>query len=434
MTRSEPVFALTPKQDEANKLLGSAVTHVFLRGGARSGKTFLILRAIAVRAMLAPESRHAFFRFRFNHLRHSVLFDTLPKMMRLCFPQMPYRLQQSDWFVEFPNGSRIVFAGLDQADRTERVLGTEFSTVALNEVSQITYGARNKALTRLAQAVTITQGERKGQTLPLKEYLDANPTNIGHWSYKLFLLHQEPTSGAALPNPEDYATLQLNPADNARNISPDYIAQLESLPERDRRRFLLGEFAPQVDHALWTLESFRRVAKHQIPDLRRVVVGVDPSGASGPEDERSDEIGIVVAGVDRQGTGYVLEDLSGHYSPQGWARAVVTALDRWQAERIVAERNFGGAMVESTIRAERGTAPVKLVTASRGKSQRAEPVAALYERGKVRHLGVLPDLEDQLMNFSSAGYMGDRSPDRGDACIWSLSELMLEPKGVALVA
>jgi len=111
--------------------------------------------------------------------------------------------------------------------------------------------------------------------------------------------------------------------------------------------------------------------------------------------------------------------------PAQWAKAALDALDLWKADRIVAEKNFGGAMVENTIRAVRPTAPVKLVTASRGKAARAEPVAALYEQGKVVHHGRFPDLEDQMCQFSAAGYQGSKSPDRADALVWGMTELML---------
>lgn len=425
MSASAGGFRLNPKQVEANRLLGGPATHILLRGGSRSGKTFILLRAMVVRALKAPETTHGVFRHRFNHLKHSVIFDTFPKVMKLCFTGVPFRMNQTDWFAEMHNGSRVIFGGLDEKERTEKILGQEYSSVLLNECSQISYDARNKVVTRLAQR----------SPLALKCYLDANPPTQGHWTYRLFEQGLEPRSGAPVADRAAYATMQMNPDANRANLAPEYIAQLESLPERDRRRFLLGEYVSQVEGALWSLDRLDvlRTAPPQseagrvalLERMRRVVVGVDPSGCSGPEDERSDEIGIVVAGLDHQGEGHVLEDLSGRYSPEGWAKAALAALDNWRADRIVAERNFGGALVESNIRAVRRTAPVTLVTASRGKTQRAEPIATLYEKGLVKHCGAFPDLEDQLCNFSTAGYQGARSPDRADAAIWSLSELML---------
>jgi hypothetical protein len=172
----------------------------------------------------------------------------------------------------------------------------------------------------------------------------------------------------------------------------------------------------------WSTEDERKALRDR---LRRVVVSVDPSGCAGPEDERSDEIGMTVQGVDAQGQGHLLEDLSGRFSPEQWGKRVVDAMDRWRADRIIAEKNFGGAMVQSTIRVARRSAPVKLIVASRGKQQRAEPVAALYEKGRIKHVGHFPELERQMTMFSTAGFQGKRSPDRADAMVWGFTELML---------
>jgi predicted phage terminase large subunit-like protein len=153
------------------------------------------------------------------------------------------------------------------------------------------------------------------------------------------------------------------------------------------------------------------------------VVAVDPSGASGAGD--GDNIGIVVAGRGIDGRCYVIEDATCNLPPAGWARRAVERYRAHNADRIVAERNFGGAMVESVIRTADRNVPVKLVTASRGKSVRAEPVAALYEQGRVTHARGLDLLEDQMMQFTTTGYVGPGSPDRVDALVWAITELAL---------
>lgn len=413
-------FRLTPKQVEANRLLGSSAGHILLRGGARSGKTFVITRAIAIRAMKAPGSRHGAFRQRFNHIKNSIVLDTFPKMMKLCFPEVRYTLNKTDWFVEMPGKSEIWFGGLDDKDRTEKILGQEFATIYENEASQISYASRNKLVTRLAQ----------NTGLKLREYADCNPPNMGHWTYQMFGLGLEPTQRTPLTNPANYGTMQINPVDNP-NLPPEFLDQLRALPEKDRRRFMDGEFLPMVDGALWTYEMLDgcRVGKADLPEMERVVIAVDPSGCSGPEDTRSDEIGIVAAGKGKDGIAYVLEDVSGRYSPEAWGRKAIEMSRKHRADRIVAEKNYGGAMVEANIRATDPKASVKLVTATRGKTVRAEPIAGLYEQGKVKHLLDpsidLTEMEDQMCNFSTAGYQGMKSPDRADANIWALSELML---------
>jgi hypothetical protein len=409
---------LTPKQHAANALMGGDATHILLRGGARSGKTFIIMRAIAIRAIRAKGSRHGCFRSRFNHIKNSIVLDTFPKMMALCFPQVSYKIDKTDWYARLSNGSEIWFGGLDDKDRTEKILGQEYATVFLNECSQISYASRNKLVTRLAQNVG----------LKLRAYYDANPPNMGHWTYAMFGQGLEPISRAPLSDPSNYATMQINPIDNP-NLPSEFLDQLRALPEKERRRFLDGEFLPMVEGALWTYDMLERcrVSSIQLPEMKRIVVAVDPSGCSGPEDTRSDEIGIVAAGLGVDGKGYVLHDASGHYSPQDWARKAIQLTRDYRADRIVAEKNYGGALVEANIRSVDPKAPIKLVTATRGKTVRAEPVANLYDQGMVAHVNEedLAELEMQMCNFSTAGYQGMKSPDRADSAVWALTELML---------
>jgi len=160
------------------------------------------------------------------------------------------------------------------------------------------------------------------------------------------------------------------------------------------------------------------------PELRRVVVGVDPSGTKGASDT-GDTVGIVVAGLGVDGTGYVLADRSCKLSPDGWGRRAVEAYREFKGDRIVAEKNFGGAMVEHVIRTVDRDVAYKEVTASRGKAARAEPVAALYEQGRVKHVGVHTELEDEMCSMTANGFAGDGSPDRLDAAVWALTELMV---------
>lgn len=412
MTSSEKVV-LTPRQREANILLGGPARHIMLYGGSRSGKTFLLCRALVIRAVKA-KSRHAIFRLRFNHVVRSVGLDTLPKVIAACFPGLPYTVDKTEWIFRFPNGSEIWLCGLDDKDRTEKVLGQEFATLYFNECSQIPYGSILTALTRLAQNVG----------LKLKAYYDCNPPGTGHWSYKVFVEKKDPKSRQPLNAPERYDALVMNPSDNSSNLPAEYIEELKNLPERQRKRFFDGRFVAELDNALWTLEMIEAGRVPSAPiDLERVVVAVDPSGASGEEDKRSDEIGIVAAARGLDGNYYVIEDASLRASPQKWAQRAILAYRNASADVIIAEQNFGGAMVKHTLETEDREVPVKVITASRGKVQRAEPIATLYEKGLAHHVGEFPDLEDQMVNFTTAGYMGDRSPDRADALVWALSEL-----------
>jgi phage terminase large subunit-like protein len=217
--------------------------------------------------------------------------------------------------------------------------------------------------------------------------------------------------------------------DNAANLAPGFLEEIRARYEGTRlgRQELNAEILEDVPGALWTREMVER-ARYDgaIPDLARVVVAIDPSGTRGMEDG-GDSVGIVVAGVGRDGLGYVLADLTVKASPAQWGRIAVDAYRQHKADRIIAERNFGGAMVEHVIRSVDPLVPYRDVTASRGKIARAEPIAALYEQNRVRHCSSLQELEDQLCAMTGNGYQGDGSPDRADALVWALTELMGQP-------
>jgi phage terminase large subunit-like protein len=417
-------FKLTAKQQEANQLLASPAQHIMLFGGSRSGKTFLIVRAIVIRALKAPNSRHVSLRFRLGHIKSSIVMDTFPKVMRLCFPNVHYELNKSDLYAKFDNGSEYWFGGLDDKERTEKILGNEYATIHLNECSQIPWNSRNIAITRLAQLVyQIVNGVES--LLPLKMYYDENPPDKGHWTYKLFRAKQDPETKGPIPDPQSYASIQLNPGDNQENLGAEYLKTLQSLSGRLQTRFLRGEFREAAPNALFideTLDKWR-VLDDDLPDMIRMVIAVDPSGADDDDNLENDEIGIIAAGLGIDGKGYILEDATCKVGPATWGRIATQAFERWEADTIVGEVNFGGAMVKSVIHAARPRTPFKALTASRGKVVRAEPVSALMESGDVRIVGYLRELEDELCAFTTHGYTGDNSPNRADAMVWAVSEL-----------
>jgi len=396
--------------------------HNLLFGGSRSGKTFLIVRAIVIRALAASGSRHAILRFRFNHVKASIVRDTFPKVMKLCFSDVGYQVDKSDWFSEFDNGAQIWFGGLDDKDRTEKILGQEYATVYLNECSQISYASRNLALTRLAQKVECDE-INVGELLRLKMYYDCNPPSQAHWTYQLFDKNVDPETKKTIDG-TDYSNTVINPRDNLENLPPGYIKTLESMPERMRKRFLDGKYGDITEGALWTSESIDAWRKLDTPpDMQRIVVSVDPSGSDDTDNLDNDAIGIVVAGLGVDGNGYLIEDITVKGGPALWGNVATTAYDRHMADLVVGETNFGGAMVEHVIQTARKRTPYKSVTASRGKAVRAEPVAALAEQGRIRHLGNFNELEDELCAFTTAGYLGEQSPNRADAYVWAFTEL-----------
>jgi predicted phage terminase large subunit-like protein len=425
-------FAPTDKQREAIAgILASMATWLLIFGGGRSGKTFLIVRTIVLRALKAAGSRHLIVRLRFIHLKASVISDTFPKVMRICFPGVQYDLNKTDWFVRFTNGSEIWFGGLDEGERMEKLLGMEFATIYGNESSQISWAGVQLLLTRLAQLVMQVLPGREPVPLKLRFFFDCNPPSKAHWSFKVFRQKVDPETKQPLPDPDNYASFQMNPMDNEENLSPEYLKTLEGLSERMKRRFVRGEFSDATPNALFdeaSIDKWRVASGEELPDFVRIVVSVDPSGASDDEQNAdNDEVGITVDALGTDGNAYLLEDLTVKGGPSVWGRIAVQAFSRHKADVVVGEKNFGGGMVKHVLQTAANEAklkvPFKLVTASRGKVQRAEPFSALYEQGKVRHAGIFPKLEDELCAFSTGGYTGPRSPNRADAHIWGLAEL-----------
>lgn len=224
-------FKKTEKQIKAIDLLSGPARHILLYGGSRSGKSVILCYAIIIRALKA-KGRHLVCRLRFNHAKTSLWLETFPKVFKLCFPELEYKENKSDYYYTLPNGSEIWVAGLDDKQRTEKILGKEYSTIWFNECSQLDYGSIGIALSRLAEKNDLVK----------KAYYDENPPNKRHWSYYQFLLKKNPEDWSELKE-ENYASLLMNPEDNIENIDADYIPEiLGSMSEKDRNRFQHGVF------------------------------------------------------------------------------------------------------------------------------------------------------------------------------------------------
>lgn len=217
--------------------------------------------------------------------------------------------------------------------------------------------------------------------------------------------------------------------DNSANLAAPYLEAVKSQYEGTRlgRQELYAEIMDEASGALWNRQLLEQ-CEVDIPDpaefaktLNRVVVAIDPAVTSNAE---SDMTGIVVAGIDISGTSYILEDATDRYSPEQWATKAVDLYFKYSADRIVAERNQGGDMVRHTLQTVNEVIPLRLVHASRGKFARAEPVSALYERNKVKHVRGLDELENQMVQWEPLGSIG--SPDRLDALVWALTDLALQ--------
>ena len=413
-----PAFCMTADQKKLRELLSSEYTRILAHGGSRSGKTFELIRAICVRACRAPRSRHLITRFHFRDAKIAIFMDTLPKVLALCFPELRGRIifNHTDYFVKFPNGSEIWIGGLDDKERTEKILGLEYVTIYFNESSQISFHAVETALTRLAQKTILKN----------KAYFDCNPPTKSHWLFFYFFLKTNPVTRVPHPFPHLFAEIQMNPEGNRENLPDGYIeTELGGLSERKRKRFKEGAWLDDLEGALWRRSWINNNRVLKAPALLRVVVAIDPAVTSG---ENANATGITIQGIDtRQPLPhfYVLADRSvEHASPLEWGQAALNAFHEFEADLMIGEVNNGGELVERNVKAIEPNVPFKMVHASRGKIMRAEPIANLYEQGRVHHVGELPELEDEQCSYSpQMETEGINSPNHLDAAVWGLTAL-----------
>lgn len=308
--------------------------------------------------------------------------------------------------VKFPNGAQ---AQLFSAAEPESLRGPQFSHAWCDEVGKwpLSHDRATRAWDNLLLCLRLGDDPRITVTttpraVPLVQRL----------------LDQKADGGLIVTHGSTY--------DNAANLSDSFLHTIDAEFGGSQlgRQEINGELLTDLEGSLWKRAGLEQAREeHSGNTLCRVVVAVDP-----PVSSSGDECGIIAAGLGEDGIACVLADCSlGRAQPNEWAQKVAQTAQEWGADRIIAEANQGGAMVESVLRAANNALPIKLVHASRGKVARAEPIAALYEAGKVRHCGAFPKLEDQMCGMMIGGeYAGPgRSPDRADALVWALSELML---------
>lgn len=266
-------IVFTPKQKDALKKLKSAVKYLLLYGGSRSGKTYVVIEYIVRQCLKYDGLRALIARHAFAHIKASIWMDTLANVLKTykVFGEL-YVLNNTDLYVKFINGSELFLAGLDDSDRVEKILGREFAIIYLNECSQIDYSTVTVVKTRLAQLIPGFSNMM---------IYDENPPSPLHWTYKLFIEKIDPSTEEPLKDPEAYDSIQMNPTDNLNNLPDGYLDTLESLPERQKRRFLYGEFV-KVEGAIY--EDFdvdkNVISIDDIPAMQYFTVGIDNTGTN----------------------------------------------------------------------------------------------------------------------------------------------------------
>jgi phage terminase large subunit-like protein len=303
-------------------------------------------------------------------------------------------------------GSKIIFRGIKTSQGT--------ATANLKSIAGVTTWVLDEAEELTDEDVfdridlSIRSKERDNRVI-----LVMNPSFKSHWIYKRWIEKSK----------QECTYIHTTYLDNINNLSSSFVEQAERVRIENYPRFehlFLGKWLDDAEGLLWNRPMIDKAYIQTAPELTRIIIAIDPAISSTAE---SDETGITVQGVDSKGNGYLLEDLSGKYTPNEWSSIAVNAVNRWNADCIVAEKNQGGDMVEAVLRANGAKHRVKLVTATKGKYVRAEPIYSLYEQGKVFHVGKFPILESQMVSFEPEK---GKSPDRVDALVWGFTDLMVK--------
>lgn len=379
----------TKKQIEAVRLLSGNALNVLLFGGARSGKSLIIVRQLVLRA-IKEFSRHVILRKHFNHVKQSVWHDTLPKVLNICFPGLAEqsRFDKSDWFITFPNKSELWIGGLDDKERTEKILGKEYVSIFFNECSEMDYSSVLIAKTRLAQKTKLKN----------KFFFDCNPAKKSHWTYKLFEEFKDPISEKPV-DPKDYASLLMNPRDNLKNIDDVYISGvLEKLPERLRSRFLDGLYGSDdqdIIRSEWIYPS------EHIGEIAAKFTFIDPAFTEeSVANDTSCESAIVTVGIDFNGVIHDLEVQSGLWS---YADLKAKCVATHKRHSDTQDTYFGveDVAAQKWLAQDLGKLGINCfaIKPDGDKIRRTISITDLLEQGRCRVNN--PKLRDQLLGFPS---------------------------------
>jgi PBSX family phage terminase large subunit len=414
------MYNRTAKQNEAFDLLGNNSYNEYLfYGGSRSGKTFSYIEAIVARAM-KEQSRHAIIRRFFSDCKQSIWLDTLPKCIELVYPALNQYLQQnprcwnkSDFYLKIPNRyttnqnkkfSEIWIGGLDTSERTDKILGREYSTILFNEISQIDYSSFSIAKTRVAEKNALVN----------KIYSDCNPPKMSHWTHEYFMEKIDPVSKEIRKNAR-VGTMFMNPIHNTENIDPQYIEMLKGLPPLLRARFLNGEWCSDetdIFRAEWIRPS------EELPLLENIhtkFTFVDPAVTEkARETDNSCESSIITIAIDYNMVIHEIETIHGLFSYKQLKDICYNCFKQHHSvsnyllgvEDVQAQRWLGEDLNELGI-------PIEYVRPDADKVRRAISVSDLFEKGKVR-------INDNYLRRQLLGFPGEKLKDCVDAIVHAL--------------
>lgn len=371
--------------------------YIYLSGGRGSGKSFAVALFIA-KLSYEPGHKILFTRYTITSASKSIIPEFVEKL-KLCFSEDHFHITK-DSITNLVSGTEIIFSGIKNSSGNQ--------TARLKSIQGITTWVYEEFEEHPDEESfdTIDLSIRK-QTKQNRIILISNALHKASWQYDRFFVRQKGVKHI-------YTTYK----DNKENLSEQFLKIADWTRENNLQKYqknFLGEHYEDNDSALW---SWDLIERGQESDYERVVVSIDPAVTSSKD---SDETGIVVT-AKKNGKAYVLDERSGTYTPNEWANIAISLYNQYNADRIVGEVNNGGDMIETIIRQHNKSVSYKAVRASRGKVSRAEPIVSLYEQGLVLHTKNFPELELQMTTWNPTH---DKSPDRVDALVWGLSELML---------
>ncbi len=401
---AEPVVLLAPYRALFEQR--PAWRYAFMTGGRGSGKSWH-LAMFLLNLTYEPDHVILFTRWTMESAGASIIPEFVDKIERLGKGD-DFAITQKE-IVNTKTGSRILFRGIKTSSGNQ--------TAKLKSIQGVTTWVLDEAEELVDRRTFDTIDDSiRSQLQPNRVILSLNPSSVDHFLHGLFVTSRRP----------DTLYLHTTWEDNRENLSESFLAKIEQTRTDNPARYAhiyAGQWRREVSGLLWTRSEIERARISSRPDdMTRVLVAIDPAVTA---NESSDETGIVVVGADRHRKGYVLEDLSGRYTPNEWATVAIEAARRWKGS-IVAETNQGGDMVTAVIKSLGDRAHgVRIidVKASRGKLARAEPVYSLYQEGRIYHCGSFPLLESQMAGFNPESSL--TSPDRVDALVWGLSALLL---------